>query len=233
MVSGGSGITPFISIIRELIYISKTSKCKIPNVILVCAFKNSSELTMLDLLLPISGSKADLNNLKIRIEAFATREKEPVAVEHKKLIRTAWFKPLPTDSPMSAILGPNSWLWLGIIIASSFAMFLVILGLITQYYIYPIDHNSNKIFVYASRSAINMVVICLCIAITASSVVFLNKKQNEEEDHRRIQNHEGPSPMVSPNTGFYNNERELESQPQDSLLQAINVHYGERPNLRG
>lgn len=56
MISGGSGITPFISIIREIMYQSTQPNCRIPKVLLVCAFKNSSDLTMLDLLLPISGS---------------------------------------------------------------------------------------------------------------------------------------------------------------------------------
>ncbi|KAL0412047.1 UNVERIFIED_CONTAM: Ferric reduction oxidase 2 [Sesamum latifolium] len=52
LVSGGSGVTPFISIIRELIYTRKTLKCKTPEVVLISAFKNSTDLTMLDLILP-------------------------------------------------------------------------------------------------------------------------------------------------------------------------------------
>ena len=42
MVSGGSSITPFISIIRELIYVSTIYKCKTPQITLICSFKNSS-----------------------------------------------------------------------------------------------------------------------------------------------------------------------------------------------
>ncbi|CAH1447895.1 unnamed protein product [Lactuca virosa] len=43
---------------------------------------------------------------------------------------------------------------------------------------------------------------------------------------------EGATPVASPNSLFYNTERELESLPQQSLIQSINVHYGERPNLK-
>ncbi|KAE8697599.1 Quinoprotein amine dehydrogenase [Hibiscus syriacus] len=131
MVSGGSGITPFISIIRELIFMSKLSQCKTPDIILIAIFKSSLDLTMLDLLLPMTGSPSELSNLKLRIEAYVTKEKEPV-IDNSKRVRSIWFKPLPTDKPIAAILGPNSWLWLGAIISSSFIMFLILIGIITR-----------------------------------------------------------------------------------------------------
>ncbi|GJZ64970.1 ferric reduction oxidase 2-like protein [Tanacetum coccineum] len=43
---------------------------------------------------------------------------------------------------------------------------------------------------------------------------------------------EGATPVNSPNSWFYNADRELESVPQQSLLQSTNVHYGERPDLK-
>uniref|UniRef100_A0A2N9EZU6 ferric-chelate reductase (NADH) n=1 Tax=Fagus sylvatica TaxID=28930 RepID=A0A2N9EZU6_FAGSY len=130
MVSGGSGITPFISIIRELIFVSTMSNYKTPKVVLICAFKYSSELTMLDLILPISGSPSNISNLQLQIEAFVTRDKEP-NTDNSEPIKTVRFKPHATDAPLSAILGPNNWLWLGLIIASSFLIFLILLGIIT------------------------------------------------------------------------------------------------------
>ncbi|KAH8488717.1 hypothetical protein H0E87_024375 [Populus deltoides] len=230
MVSGGSGIAPFISIIRELIFASTTYKCKTPEVILVCAFKKSSELTMLDLLLPISGSPSDISKLQLKIEAFVTREKGPTT-DSSKTPRAIWFNPHATDAPISAILGPKSWLWLGAIISSSFIIFLIIIGLITGYYIYPIDQNTEGGFPLALRSFLNMLVICICIAMTASAAVLWNKKQNAR-DVKQIQNVEGPTPAGSPQSWVYRADRELESVPHQSLFQAINVHYGERPDLK-
>lgn len=231
MVSGGSGITPFISIIRELIFAATTYKCKTPQVILICAFKNSSYLTMLQLLLPICGTPSAISNLQLRIEVYITREKEP-SINNSKLLRTIWFKPHPTDAPVSAILGPRSWLWLGAIISSSFVIFLIIIGLITRYYIYPIDHNTWKVFSYSFRSFLNMLVICICIAMTASAAVLRNKKQNEREANQ-IQNLEGCTPTrSSPELRLDDAERELESLPHQSIVQDTNVHYGRRPDLK-
>ncbi|XP_037494254.1 ferric reduction oxidase 2 isoform X2 [Jatropha curcas] len=226
MVSGGSGITPFISIIREVIFASTTYKRKTLHVTLICSFKNSSDLTMLDLLLPISGTPPEFSDLQLKIEAYVTREKEPT-INNSKLIRTVCFKPHSTDAPVCPILGPKSWLWLGAIISSSFIIFLIIIGLITRYYIYPIDHNTNEVFSYSFRSFLNMLVICICIAVTASAAVLWNKKLNEREGNR-IQSMVGTTPTGSP----YDGERELESLPHESLLEAINVHYGERPDLK-
>jgi ferric-chelate reductase len=219
MVSGGSGITPFISIIRDLIFTSAPLKCKIPNLILVASFKNSLYLTMLDVILPISGTPFDISHLHLQIEAFVTREKEPKPHD-KKLIKTVWFKAHPTDAPISTILGPNSWLWLGAIIASSFVIFLILTGIITRYYVYPIDNNTGAIFSWSLESVVYILVVCFSIAITASAAVLQNKKKNSMEAKQ----------MGTPS--FYNADRELESLPHQSLGQATNVHYGERPNLK-
>jgi ferric-chelate reductase len=224
MVSGGSGITPFISIIRELIFLSTTPNCNTPKVKLICAFKNSPDLTMLDLILPISGTISDISNLQLQIEAFVTREKEP-ETDKSKPLRAIWFQPHAADAPFSAILGPNSWLWLGMIIASSFVIFLILIGIITRYYIYPIDHNTNDIFSTSWRAVISMFVICICIAITASAAVFWNKRRNAVEA-KQVQNMEEAT--GSPGS----HDMELESLPHQSLAQAINVHYGRRPDLK-
>ncbi|KAK7292707.1 hypothetical protein RJT34_15559 [Clitoria ternatea] len=230
MVSGGSGITPFISIIRELIYLSTAFKSKTPKVVLICAFKNSSSLSMLDLILPISGSPSIITNLELQIEAYITRDKGP-KVDGSIHPQIVWFKPNPNDAPLHAILGPNSWLWLGAIISSSFIIFLILIGIITRYYIFPIDHNTNKIFSYPLKAFLNMLVICVSIVSVASAAFLWNKKHNAKET-KQIQNLEGPSPTVSPNNMVYNVDRELESLPQQSLIQATNVQYGVRPDLR-
>lgn len=232
MVSGGSGITPFISIIRELMYQSTTFKSTAPTVVLICAFKNSSSLSMLDLILPLSGTHSDISNIHLKIDAFITREKErkPDNPNHQPL-RAIWFKPHPSDSPMSAVLGPNHWLWLAAIISSSFVLYLVIIGIIDRYCIYPIDHNTNKKFSYPLKSFLNMLVICLAISVTASAAFLWNKKQNGKEA-TKIQNMEGTTPTVSPASMTFNADRELESLPHQSVVEATNVHYGERPDLK-
>lgn len=200
-----------------------------PKLTLICAFKNSSDLTMLDLVLPISGTPSDLPNLQLQIEAYVTREKEPTA-QSSKQSRAVWFKPSSFDEPLSAILGPNSWLWLGAIISVSFVMFLILIGIITRYYIYPIDQNQNK-YSTASRAVLNILFICISIGIVASTAFLWNKRINAKEA-KQIKHLDGLSPVHSPDSGFYNAERELESLPHQSLVQATNLHFGERPDLK-
>lgn len=230
MVSGGSGITPFISIIRELIYTSETLKCKTPEILLISSFKNSTDLTMLDLILPISGAPSEFSNFKLQIEAYVTREKQPTLQENKT-IRTIWFKPNPSDAPIAPILGHNSWLWLGAIISSSFIIYLIFIGILTRFYIYPIDHNTNKIYSSSSRAVLHILFLCIAIVIVSTAAFLWNKSKIARET-TQIQNMEGATPQASPNSWFYNADRELESLPQQSLSQSINVHYGERPDLK-
>ncbi|KAJ1385364.1 Riboflavin synthase-like beta-barrel [Sesbania bispinosa] len=229
MVSGGSGITPFISIIRSLLFKANTEGGKVPRVLLICAFKKSIDLTMIDLLLPVSGTAFDTSRLQLQIEAYVTREKQP-AMNDRKLLQTLWFKSNASDEPVSAVFGQNSWLYLSIIISSSFILFLLIIAILTRYYIYPIDHNSDLIYPYFSRSILNMLFMCVSIAIAARSAFLWNKKQNK--DLRQIENMYTSTPSTSPGSGCYNADRELESLPLQSIIQTAKVHYGERPDLK-
>ncbi|CAH8336710.1 unnamed protein product [Eruca vesicaria subsp. sativa] len=213
MVSGGSGITPFISIIRDLIYSSSTTTCKIPKVTLICAFKKSSDLSMLDLILPISGENIS-SYLDIQIKAFVTRETESTH-NKKNVIKPLCFKPHVSDQPISPILGPNSWLCLATILSSSFMIFVIIIGIITRYHIYPIEHGLSK-FTSAYKSAIYLLAISFSVAATSSIAVLCNKKKYYTKNDQAV---EGLSPLMT------------ESSPQQLLSQSTSIHYGERPNL--
>ncbi|KAL2892180.1 Ferric reduction oxidase 2 [Bienertia sinuspersici] len=230
LVSGGNGITPFISIIQELLFVSTNMKCQTPKIILISTFKNSIDLSMLNLIIPLSCSTSDLSNLDLQIKAYVTREKEP-SEDYLKQPQTIWFKPNATDSPISRSLGKNNWLWLGAIIMSSFIGFLVFMGLLTRYYIYPIDHNTNDIFPQAARTIYYVLILCGCMVLVASGAFLWNKKRNAMET-KQITNMEGITPQATPESRFYNADRELESLPHQSILESTEVHFGERPNLK-
>lgn len=232
MISGGSGITPFISIIRELTFIANTTNCKTPRILLIPAFKKTEDLAMLEFLLPISGTSYDISLLQLQIQAYVTREKGP-SPDSQKLDRSIWFKPSTLDRPVSAVLGPNTWLWLGVIIASTFVLFLFLIGILTKYYIYPIDHNTNIIYPYYAKSMIYMSLLCMSMVIIATLAFFWNKKRNSKE-LRQIQNADAPTPTVSPRPELWssNVDRELEGLPHYSFSRVTTVHHGERPNLK-
>ncbi|MFQ6671353.1 hypothetical protein Gotur_035928 [Gossypium turneri] len=231
LVSGGSGITPFISIIREIIFQIQKPNFKVPRVIMICAFKNSADLAMLDLLLPISGTLPQISQIQLQIEAYITREEEQPMTETHKPLQTIWFKPSPLDSPISATLGPNNWLWLGAIISSSFLVFLLLLGIVTRYYIYPIDHNTEQIYHFSYRALWDMFLVCVCIFIVSSVVFLWCKKQNAREGNR-IQNREIATRVTSQGVSPWFSGAELESLPHQSLVQATKVHFGSRPDFK-
>jgi hypothetical protein len=231
MVSGGSGITPFISVIRDLIFQSQQQEFQAPKLLLVCIFKNYVDLTMLDLMLPISGSTTKISNLQLQIEAYITREKEEPFRDTQKHIQTIWFKPNLTDSPISAVLGPNNWLWLSAIITSSFIMFLLLLGILTRYYIYPIESKSGEVYNWTFKVLWYMFLLCACICI-CSSVVFLWWKRHNTLENKQIMNEKVQTPTISPGSWIYGSEREVESLPHQSLVQATQVHFGARPDLK-
>ncbi|KAJ0235649.1 ferric reduction oxidase 1 [Hirschfeldia incana] len=212
MVSGGSGITPFISIIRDLIYLSSTSTCQIPKMTLICAFKKSSDLSMLDLILPISGEMIS-SFLDIQIKAFVTRETE--LTQTRNIIKPLCFKPYVSDQPISPILGPNSWLCLATILFSSFMIFIITIGIITRYHFYPIDQGLNK-YTSAYKSIIYLLAISVSVVATSSIAVLCNKKKYYTKDNQAL---ESLSPLVT------------ESSPQQLLSQSTSIHYGARPNL--
>ncbi|KAF3432944.1 hypothetical protein FNV43_RR24046 [Rhamnella rubrinervis] len=233
MVSGGSGITPMISIIREIIFQSSIQTRKhVPRVHLICAFKNSADLSMLDLLLPISGSPAEISGVELQIDAYVTRVKEqaPIDVENEKLSQTIWFKPNPLDTPIAEALGPNNWLWLGLIISSSFVLFLLFLGLVTRYYIYPIDHNTGEVYHFSFTALWDMFLACFCVFAVSSAVYLWYKRLNAMEG-KQVQNLEKTASPAPLSYGA-DDDRELESHPHRSLVQARNIHFGARPDLK-
>uniref|UniRef100_A0A7N0TF09 FAD-binding FR-type domain-containing protein n=1 Tax=Kalanchoe fedtschenkoi TaxID=63787 RepID=A0A7N0TF09_KALFE len=230
MVSGGSGITPFISVFREIIYQSTKTGSHLPRVLLISTFKNAADLAAIDLLLPSSGASLDLSKVQFQIEAYVTKDLEESAANVQKPVQTTChqFKSNPLDTPVSPTLGPNSWLWLGAILSSSFVMFLLLLGIVTRYYIYPIDQDISKVYLYSYRCVWDMFLACLCIFIS-SSIVFLWCKKQNAAIIMQVQNWELSTPTASPASMFH---AEVESLPLQSLAQSINVHYGSRPNLK-
>ncbi|XP_009621943.1 ferric reduction oxidase 2-like isoform X1 [Nicotiana tomentosiformis] len=228
LISGGSGITPFISIIRELIYMSSTLKCNTPKILLVSVFKNSSQFSVLDLLLPLSGTPSGCSNLDLQIEAYITRENEP-APEKPEPLRTVLFKPNHSDAPITPILGQNNWLWLAAIISSSFALYLLFVGLLYQYYVYPMDHGTNKVFPYHTRALFNMLFIAVSIVIAASAVFLWNKKKSARET-KQIQDMADSTKSLNSLLAYA--DQELESLPQQSLNKSIKTYYGQRPDLK-
>ncbi|KAI3508319.1 hypothetical protein L1887_23325 [Cichorium endivia] len=234
MFSGGSGITPFISIIRELLHMANNpnNNNNTPQILLIPSFKKSSHLAMLDLLLPISGTTLDISRLKLQIRPYITQEIGHTT-EEQHLYKTIWFKPNSLDAPISPILGRNNWIFLGIIIILSFVISLGFIAVFTRFYIYPIDRGTNMIYSYSLRSVFSMVFICKAIGVTVYIAFLWNKKRNLKE-MGQVQMTDLPTPLASPglSSWYYNADREMRSLPCESFVGSTDVKYGERPNFK-
>nr|CAH66739.1 H0404F02.15 [Oryza sativa] len=238
MISGGGGITPFISVIRELVHRSGTAaEAATPSLLLIAVFKTSADLAMLDLIVPASGGFSDISRLELRIEAFVTRESVPsagdvVAIAHKVPAEEVLFKPSPSHAPIAPVLGHNGWLWLAAVVSSSFFIFLLFVGAVQRLYIYPVDGNSNRVYPWAARTLLNLLLLCVGIAVAASAAVLWNKRRRAEEA-KQVEN--VATPASSPATWLDKPRRgdaEVESSPLHYLEQATAVHFGPRPDLR-
>lgn len=239
LICGGSGIAPFISIIREIIFRStlELDNSRVPKVLLVAAFKNATDLAKLDLLLPVSGTSIDISRIDLQIEAYITREKEEPTTgagdDAHKLLQTTWFKPNPSDTPISALLGRNSWLWLGAIICSSFLMFLLFLGILTRFWVYPIE-KSGKVYHYSLKILWDMFLVCASVFLATTVIFLCQERRKSGKEEKKILNIEVelPTPMASPASWLSGREREVESVPYQCLVQATKVHRGSRPDLK-
>ena len=169
--------------------------------------------------------------MQLQIEAYVTRENEQTFTDSEKHLQTIWFKSDPFDSPISAALGTNNWLWLGAIISSSFVMFLLILGIFTRYYIFPIEQETYEPYHFTLRALWDIFLVCTCIFI-ASSAIFLWCKKKNAKELEGVLYLQVPTSPTSSGSQFYVAHRELESLPHQSLAQATKVHFGGRPDLK-
>ncbi|KAF3780020.1 Ferric reduction oxidase 2 [Nymphaea thermarum] len=230
MISGGVGITPFFSIVRHLL----AQRTKAPRLLLVCAFKSSAELHMLDLLLPVSLSATKISSLELQVEAYVTREKEPQIAQTEA--QTIWFKPSQSDAPLSWAVGSNcNWLWRGAVIVASFSLFLVIFGVFTRFFTYPMESKSQSHYKYPTwLRAFFMMFFMFMSIVLVSTVATISIRRKEAKEGGQIQNLEMQTPTGTPGQLTYKAERELESFPHQSVVQSTNVQYtyGARPDFK-
>ncbi|GFZ01120.1 ferric reduction oxidase 5 [Actinidia rufa] len=238
LVSGGSGITPFI-FHHPGAHLSKHTTQQVPHPS-SCPHLRLQELGRSHHARPLAANlrphrrpfQATIPNRSLhhQRDRSSHHHHHHTGTTHNPL-QTIWFKPSPSDWPITPALGPNSWLWLGAIISSSFVMFLLFLGILTRYYIHPIDHNSSGVYNFSLKIIWDIFLVCVCVFV-ATSVVFLWQKRRNVRECKQIQNVEVPTPTTSPGSWLHGGDRELESLPHQSLVQATNLHFGARPNLK-
>nr|GEV82859.1 ferric reduction oxidase 2-like [Tanacetum cinerariifolium] len=148
------------------------------------------------------------------------------------------FFPVTRGSSILSLFGLTSeasikyHMWLGHIVMTLFSSHGVC------YIIYWIATNQTSEMLKWAKNDISNVAgeLALIAGLIMWATTFprIRRKMFEKNamDSKQIQNMEGATPVNSPDSWFYNADRELESVPQQSLFQSTNVHYGERPDLK-
>ncbi|KAF7139245.1 hypothetical protein RHSIM_Rhsim07G0129100 [Rhododendron simsii] len=135
--------------------------------LLITAFKKYVQLPMLDFLLPVSGTNYDITQLPLRIEAFVTIHKG-IPSDDQKLCQLIWFKPSATDVQFRLKQLALAWSFNFILISQ----ISLLIGLLTRYYIKPVDHDTNMRFLYKAKSALNMLTIYISKTTTQQQLLL-------------------------------------------------------------
>ncbi|KAF3970840.1 hypothetical protein CMV_005498 [Castanea mollissima] len=162
LVAGGSGISPFLAILSDILHRTKQKKLSVPrHVLLVWAVKRSNELS----LFPITDMKSICpsfsNQVNIEIQTYVTRESEPSLEEN--LVHEATSSSASSISKggsISILVGTGNKLWAGSYVIISTVGFVITLGLLNICYLNPF---SISYWWYRGILLLACMVISVCI----------------------------------------------------------------------
>ncbi|XP_024539769.1 ferric reduction oxidase 4 [Selaginella moellendorffii] len=180
-VAGGSGIAPFLSIIKDLLHKVQTKQRTPPEkIVLVWAVRKLDELDILKTISLESICPDFIQTLQIDIQAYVTRQdiegekqqarENGVYNEKLDIVRFAgratttsvYAEPSPTrdiskiKKQVRGISRTQGYKLYAATILASFLGYMLLAGVIHRYYIFPQDHNTYKAFSRAGRGFISL-----------------------------------------------------------------------------
>ncbi|KAL8139942.1 hypothetical protein V2J09_005963 [Rumex salicifolius] len=216
LVAGGIGISPFLAIMKDLLYRIKEGRRIFPNtVLLIWAIKTSDELSLLPDLDSICPSFFDLLNVEIQV--FVTRQSSLTPVEEGKTYKkwsTSIYKNTK-QSGISVLVGTGDNKWSSIYASLSIVGFIVILALVDEYLVNPYD-LSNEWYIGLVLLACMVASVVVVGGLLVVSWYVSERKTpilSEEHDDR---NGESVTNMLHQHNG-------------EDEKKTFSVHYGCRP----
>ncbi|KAK6123543.1 hypothetical protein DH2020_042716 [Rehmannia glutinosa] len=215
LVAGGIGITPFLSILRELSSNLSNSRNGYPDRIqLIYTIKKSQEICLLDPILP---RLLNIEQFRIKLKVYVTRENQ-IGVTLKEVlndipeIQTTYFSTACTNY---AIYGSENLLWIAVITMFSSIVFLLSLVCFNSFVIPPAKKPSGQ---KSSSSQIDLLLICsFAIAIVISTFLAIMIRWKRLKKEFKI---------------FSDKAVKLSSVEGSRDLDEHEIHFGGRPNFQ-
>ncbi|KAK6148311.1 hypothetical protein DH2020_019223 [Rehmannia glutinosa] len=215
LVAGGIGITPFLSILRELSSNLSNSRNRYPDRIqLIYTIKKSQDVCLLDPILP---RLLNIEQFHIKLKLYVTRENQ-IGVTLKEVlndipeIRTTYFSTACTNY---AIYGSENLLWIAVITMFSSIVFLLSLVCFNSFVIPPAKKPSGQ---KSSSSQIDLLLICsFAIAIVISTFLAIMIRWKRLKKEFKI---------------FSDKAVKLSSVEGSRDLDEHEIHFGGRPNFQ-
>lgn len=220
LVAGGIGITPFLSILQELVSAQNSGRYKfLPRMQLIFAVKKAQDICLLNSISPlIFNQPAEKCRLKVKV--YVTQEEQSgvtvrqVLAHESSRVQTTNFG---IKSSSSAITGLESSLWMAAIAGISSILFLIFLIIFNHIFIHSQKKDTEG---KTPSSVVDLLIICSFFA-AIMCIIFLGliirwrrlKKQN---------------PPVLQKQG-----KALETSPTEARddLEEHEIHFGGRPNF--
>ncbi|XP_024528507.1 probable ferric reduction oxidase 1 [Selaginella moellendorffii] len=224
-VAGGSGITPFIPILKEVFFQIQTGQRPLPEKIeLIWTLRNSDELSVLESVSPWSICPDFSYLLNLQIHAYLTRQdatdlKNKPSNSHETILFTGtqYEKYLTHKKPkFKAVTGTQSYALHAAVILASFGGYLLLSGVIRRFIVFPLDHNVYHIYNKPSAGTIALLEYLAAVVVFGGSTAVAWTWWKE----RRI-------------GAVMGMKMELPFVVEEDPVMLTDVHFGCRPDYPG
>ncbi|XP_050376344.1 ferric reduction oxidase 8, mitochondrial [Argentina anserina] len=220
LVAGGIGITPFLSIIQELVAVLNSVRYKVlPRMQLVFAVKKAQDICLLNSISPlIFNQPAEKCHLKVKV--YVTQEEQSgVTVREAILDESSRVQTVNFDIKSSnyAITGLESPLCVAAIAGISYILFLILLIIFNHIFI-PSQNKTTK--GKTPSLGVDLLIICSFIAMLMciSLVPLIVRWRRLKKQNRPVFQKQGKALEISP------------TEARDAL-EEHEIHFGGRPNF--
>ncbi|KAI4385583.1 hypothetical protein MLD38_003591 [Melastoma candidum] len=223
LVAGGSGISPFLAIIGDILHrVNEDRPCLPKDVLVIWAIKKSSEISLL--------SSTDLGSIcphfpgKVNLDfrVYVTQESEPPSLEEGAIIKLKFPSTKPKEKHISPLVGTGNKIWAGIYVIVPSLGFAISLALLDVFYM-----NPYSVTAWWYRGLLFLGCMVASVVIFGGLVIgmwHLWEKTSIEDEEME----DDTSVGLIPGYDVLQNESD-----GGNAAEHTTVYYGQRPDFKG